>query len=431
VRFFPIGARRRTRAQRAPRPCPPQALCAPAREADVRALEILLLGRSPENAALDSARHGRPRHEAIGDILRLPEFHERVIRTFLSDNALPHRSLEAADFALARDWAAEAGLAALAPETDWLELFAGFMLAEPVAALCRQVLPAYAGKLQQKAEAIAGSQAARERERSERIIDAFAAAIPSKEEDQFYFQAHRKRYQETLAAMFQHNISGEYALEIGTTFMFCHFVEDHLGFRQCDVTAFTPEFAVGKIRSILTNIGAKTRTFRAFNLDIQNEPYPVADATYDYIMFFETLEHLPTDPMFAMQEINRVLKNSGLLFITTPNITGLGRVSEILEGRHPYFFPLFNGSSDRHNLEYSPELLEGLVEAAGFEIVRMWTPHVWEDPDPEMMRFLKHNGFPTRNRGDCLFCLARKIGLVRDRYPSLLYSDYSTHEAAG
>lgn len=404
--------------------CRGDALGAPARADDVRALYLLLLGRRPESAAIIEAQRGRPCLDLIREGFGSDEFRERVVGPFLTDKAIPHRRLDAADFEWVRDWLAQSGVATIAAEADGLALFAGFLLAEPVARLCAQTLPEHAARLQQKASALAGSEAARTHERCARIIEAFALDAPGNEEDQYYFEAHKKRYIETLTAMFQHHISGECALEIGTTFMFCHFVEEYLGFRQCDVTAFDPVNRSVKLRSVSVNTGAKIKTFRAFNLDIQYETYPVSDESYDYVMLFETLEHLPIDPMFVMQEINRILKFSGVVFITTPNITGIGRVSEILEGRHPYFFPLFNGTSDRHNLEYSPELLEDLVEAAGFEIVRLWTPRVWEGPNPEMTAFLKRNGFPTRNRGDCLFCLARKIGPVRDRHPSLLYSEY-------
>lgn len=426
--LFPIRAGRRSGTERTGGDCRAGALGAPARADDVRALYLLLLGRRPESAAIVEAQCGRPCLDLIREGLASDEFRERVAGPFLTGKAIPHRRLDAADFEWVRDWLAQSGVATIAAEADDLALFAGFLLAEPVARLGAQILPEHAVRLTQKASALAGPEAAHTRARCERIIESFTADVPDNEEDRYYFEAHKKRYIETLTAMFQHRISGECALEIGTTFMFCHLVEECLGFRQCDVTAFDPDHRAEKLRSIAVNIGAKIKNFRAFNLDIQYETYPVSDEAYDYVMLFETLEHLPIDPMFVMQEINRVLKFSGVVFITTPNITGIGRVSEILKGQHPYFFPLFNGTSDRHNLEYSPELLAGLVEAAGFEIVRLWTPQVWEDPDPEMTAFLKRNGFPTRNRGDCLFCLARKTGPVRDRYPSLLYSEYMENE---
>lgn len=418
MRLFSIGTRRGS-ADRG------GALGAPAREDDVAALYLLLLGRRPESAAVLEAQRGRPCLHLIREGLGSDAFRERVVPPFLSDKAMPHQRLDPAECEFAGDWLKQSGLAALAAGADWLEVFAAFLLAEPVAKLCAERLPGQAAPLRQKASAIAGPQAASARARSERIIDAVATALPDDEEGRYYFQAHKKRYVETLAAMFQHAVSGERALEIGTTFMFCHFVEEYLGFKQCDITAYYPGNPEKMIFSTSSSLGETTRNFHTFNLDIQNKPYPIADEIYDCVMFFETLEHLPTDPMFAMLEINRVLKSSGMLFITTPNITAIGRVSEILHGRHPYFFPLFNGTSDRHNLEYSPELLAALVEAAGFEIVRLWTPQVWDDPDPEMMGFLKRNGFPTGNRGDCLFCLGRKIGPVRNRNPPSLYSEYT------
>ncbi len=48
------------------------------------------------------------------------------------------------------------------------------------------------------------------------------------------------------------------------------------------------------------------------------EPLPFADDTFDKIIFSEVLEHLPDD-WGGLNEIKRVLKPGGLLFLTVPN----------------------------------------------------------------------------------------------------------------
>ncbi|HUF54169.1 MAG TPA: methyltransferase domain-containing protein [Dehalococcoidia bacterium] len=45
---------------------------------------------------------------------------------------------------------------------------------------------------------------------------------------------------------------------------------------------------------------------------------PFADASFDVVVSFETIEHVP-DPMLMLHEIKRVLKPEGLLVVSTPN----------------------------------------------------------------------------------------------------------------
>ncbi len=53
--------------------------------------------------------------------------------------------------------------------------------------------------------------------------------------------------------------------------------------------------------------------------DIQGIDYP--DASFDTVISCETIEHVP-DPPRAVQELARVLKPGGRLFLTTPNYLG-------------------------------------------------------------------------------------------------------------
>lgn len=57
-------------------------------------------------------------------------------------------------------------------------------------------------------------------------------------------------------------------------------------------------------------------------IDIELEPLPFADATFDIIVSFEVLEHL-RDPFLYLSEISRVLKRRGMLLLSTPNLASL------------------------------------------------------------------------------------------------------------
>ena len=70
----------------------------------------------------------------------------------------------------------------------------------------------------------------------------------------------------------------------------------------------------------------------AYAVDVEKEPLPFADETFDFVLFNEILEHLRLNPLYAAQEASRVLRAGGRLLLSTPNITPLRRL-EFLFGK--------------------------------------------------------------------------------------------------
>lgn len=82
---------------------------------------------------------------------------------------------------------------------------------------------------------------------------------------------------------------------------------------------------------------------------------PVSDATYDAVVCTEVLEHIAT-PWEALDELHRVLRPEGLLFVTVPF------VGELHEEPHDHY-------------RYTSHGIQGLLERSGFivEAVRPLT----------------------------------------------------------
>jgi SAM-dependent methyltransferase len=59
--------------------------------------------------------------------------------------------------------------------------------------------------------------------------------------------------------------------------------------------------------------------FVLYEVDIEREPFPFADSTFDHIIFTEVIEHLWRNPSHCVCEMNRVLKTGGGIYLTTPN----------------------------------------------------------------------------------------------------------------
>jgi glycosyltransferase involved in cell wall biosynthesis/SAM-dependent methyltransferase len=164
--------------------------------------------------------------------------------------------------------------------------------------------------------------------------------------------------------------------------------------------------------------------------DAERDPFPYPDGHFDTVLCCELIEHLPTDPMHMMSEVNRILKPGGAFVLTTPNICSTRAISAILQGYHPGFFPAYilPASEDqgaRHAREYAPREIASLFRDSGLELTLLETGEFREEPHPEhewVRHLLSRYGLETDLRGDGIYAVGVKRGPVRERYPSWLYS---------
>jgi SAM-dependent methyltransferase len=159
------------------------------------------------------------------------------------------------------------------------------------------------------------------------------------------------------------------------------------------------------------------------NTNLEEKSLPVPDENYDLVLCFEVIEHLERDPMAMLCEINRVLKGSGLIFLTTPNIISARNVLKIHRGYAPHFFMQYSRdlTLGKHNIEYDPGQIASLLNAAGFKINKLWTEDLFQSPVPEAMTILSNTGGSLQNRGDDLLVIAEKVDCPRERFPTSVY----------
>ncbi len=168
------------------------------------------------------------------------------------------------------------------------------------------------------------------------------------------------------------------------------------------------------------------------HFDAERDVFPYAAASFDTVLCCELIEHLFTDPMHMMSEINRILKPGGHLLITTPNLGSLRAISAILLGYHPSFFPAYirprnegEEAEARHNREYVPMEVQHLLTNSGFEVVRLETGEFLDEPHPEhgwIEHLLERYRVHKTLRGDGIYALGRKTGPVKERWPAWLYA---------
>ena len=166
------------------------------------------------------------------------------------------------------------------------------------------------------------------------------------------------------------------------------------------------------------------------HFDAEKDTYPYEDAAFDTIVCGELVEHLFSDPMHMMSEVNRILKPGGHFVITTPNIISYRALAAILESYHPGFFTAYirpnpSGETDaRHNREYTPGEIQHLLTGSGFEVVRLETGPFRDEPHPEfswIRVLLEKLELQTYWRGDGIYAVGKKAGPVKERWPGWLY----------
>ena len=119
--------------------------------------------------------------------------------------------------------------------------------------------------------------------------------------------------------------------------------------------------------------------FDKVNLHNYHLPYP--DESFDMVIMCEVLEHLNFNPLPILQEIGRILKKGGYIYIAMPNLACIDNRVKLLVGRsihHPiqYFFDQLDSNKNiivsRHWKEYTMSEAVEMVDRMGFDIVKKY-----------------------------------------------------------
>lgn len=158
-------------------------------------------------------------------------------------------------------------------------------------------------------------------------------------------------------------------------------------------------------------------------INIEREPLLIEAGTVDFVLCSEVIARFYEDPMFAMSEINRVMKLGGILLITTPNLISWAALVRSLVGLNPMdntkYFIQRNGR--RSVYDHTPESVGNLIWESGF-ISEIWTENVFHFGfGKKAIDFFRKSGVSLENRGDSIFAIARKETPVRNRFPGFFY----------
>jgi SAM-dependent methyltransferase len=165
-----------------------------------------------------------------------------------------------------------------------------------------------------------------------------------------------------------------------------------------------------------------TMEFQHFN--IEEGVFPFASASFDVVLFCEIIEHLQTDPIKVLLEIKRVLKPSGYLILTTPNVSRLENVCRMLTGANIYDPYSGYGPYGRHNREYNKDELARLFAFCGFDLQTLFSADVHDNNSAAFFpleKVLPLVDFRQHDLGQYLFSRSKNTGAARAGRPSWLY----------
>ena len=109
------------------------------------------------------------------------------------------------------------------------------------------------------------------------------------------------------------------------------------------------------------------------NLNIEKN---YLEEEFEIVCFCEVIEHMIESPLRALLNINAMLKDSGTLIMSTPNVNRIENVARMIAGANLYDPYSGYGKYGRHNREYNKHELFQMLALCGFEIEVMFSANV-------------------------------------------------------
>jgi SAM-dependent methyltransferase len=133
--------------------------------------------------------------------------------------------------------------------------------------------------------------------------------------------------------------------------------------------------------------GFETQEFEYSHFNVETDPFPYQDGSFDCVIFCEILEHLLLKPDFTVSEIRRILSGNGYVIVSTPNASRLSNLVRLARGKNIYADYSPHGIYGRHNREYTLDEVVQLLKNQNFRVVQSEVRNIY--PHPWKTRFLQ------------------------------------------
>jgi SAM-dependent methyltransferase len=158
------------------------------------------------------------------------------------------------------------------------------------------------------------------------------------------------------------------------------------------------------------------------SVNCETDIFPYANESLDCVIFCEVLEHFISDPCHALMQIARVIKPSGYILLSTPNVARLENIAKMLNGSNVFDSYSGHGPYGRHNREYTRHEVAWLLTNLGFEAIDHFTADVYANQatiDTKKLPLIRGR---EHDFGQYQFHLWKKVSAPKSKLrPSWLY----------
>jgi len=248
----------------------------------------------------------------------------------------------------------------------------------------------------------------------------------SDETEYTYMRGHRTRLVHALTMIPKASRKGSRLLDVGCYGYMAMWAKLYLGYEEVVGIEWHPENDQPLIERTL-QIGDEEIRLQSHNFDISARAWDF-DGQFDTILFFEVLEHINTDPMGVMEQINLTLDQNGTLVMSVPNAVSYKTLKEFLVGMPPWTYWFYEpdlSHEPRHCFEYTPIVFQSLLAATGLRTDAFRTIYSYSSPEHEqgVLEIARAVGYDADSFGETMIAHATKTREgVALRYPDVLYS---------
>jgi SAM-dependent methyltransferase len=165
-------------------------------------------------------------------------------------------------------------------------------------------------------------------------------------------------------------------------------------------------------------------------LNIEKDPFPFANDSFDMVLCMEVIEHLTYSPTHMLTETHRVLRQGGRLVLSTPNSISMKKTVALLCNRSMEFPYSGYGIYGRHQREFTVQELRTLLEACHFHVLEADLENIFlrsHLPTAKrlafgVLNFLSSLPLPyLRAKQEYILMVAESFDAPRAAYPEHLY----------
>lgn len=206
-------------------------------------------------------------------------------------------------------------------------------------------------------------------EETERIR-CFLETIVNEDEERNYSMTHLLRYAAILEMLRRYLDRNANVLDLGTGFGHIALLVKHfLGCRVVAADAKSHDYYEPGTRR-LPLMGIEFETGAEFS---PGKSLPFKDGRFTCVLLCDVLEHVIDHPLHVFAEVNRILREHGIIVLTTPNICNIYNCMSLVSGQNPQRFlhELKYGSlfGHGHFREYTMAEVQWLLQSSMFRIL--------------------------------------------------------------